>query len=507
MKLLSIRVCLLIITILTYAFVYKQPRWNSKFVTLNTDGSLIYPPDDKGDIIPDFSRVGYHHGNKEIPQLKIVKTIYPVKDDAGKMLQKAIDEVSALKPDKNGFRGAILVKKGIYKIADSLLIHTNGVVIKGEGNTKEGTCFIATGKKIRSLINIQGQGKITEIKNTRTKITDNYTPVGSYTFNVESANKYKIGDRIILFRPGTKEWIHDLKMDSIVERKGTKQWTAEEYNLSYERNITAINGNKITIDNPFVMVFEKQYGGGEIFKYDYNGRIKEAGIENIYFESEYNSDIDEEHARNAIKFDHIENGWASNVTSNFFSSSCVTLYPGAKNITVKDAKCFDAKSIITGGRRYSFNNEGQQNLFMNLETTEGRHDFVTGAKTCGPNVFYNCKARQTHSDIGPHHRWASGTLYDNIDTDGQINIQDRGFLGSGHGWAGVTQVLWNCKAKTVVVQSPWISGKNYAIGIHAKKGKSQVNNRPEAEWEGFNQPGLIPGSLYKVQLKARYNKN
>ena len=70
---------------------------------------------------------------------------------------------------------------------------------------------------------------------------------------------------------------------------------------------------------------------------------------------------------------------------------------------------------------------------MNCQSTEGRHDYVTGARVCGPNVFYNCTAFQTYADIGPHHRWAVGTLYDNIITDGEINVQDRGQMGSGHG--------------------------------------------------------------------------
>jgi hypothetical protein len=33
-----------------------------------------------------------------------------------------------------------------------------------------------------------------------------------------------------------------------------------------------------------------------------------------------------------------------------------------------------------------------------------------------------------------------------IDTDGQINIRDRGNRGSDHGWTRVTHMLWNCKS-------------------------------------------------------------
>jgi hypothetical protein len=192
-----------------------------------------------------------------------------------------------------------------------------------------------------------------------------------------------------------------------------------------------------------------------------------------------------------------------NVTAKYFAYACVHLNEWAKNISVLDCNCFEHKSVITGGRRYSFCNEGQQNLFINCAATDGRHDFVTQARTCGPNVFYNCNAKRTHADIGPHHRWSTGTLYDNIVTDGEINIQDRGNYGSGHGWVGVTQVLWNCTAKTATVQSPWVNGKNYCIGLKGGKAAGRFKDRPDGEWEGQNKEGLQPQSLYLAQLKAR----
>jgi hypothetical protein len=170
---------------------------------------------------------------------------------------------------------------------------------------------------------------------------------------------------------------------------------------------------------------------------------------------------------------------------------------------VLNRNCFDHKSIITGGRRYSFNNNGQLNLFINCHASDGRHDFVTGARVCGPNVFYDCTAKTTHADIGPHHRWTMGTLYDNIVTDGEINVQDRGNWGSGHGWAGVTQVIWNCTVKRAAIQNPWVSGVNYCIGLKGGKYEGRLKGRPDADWEGQNQEGLQPGSLYMAQVKTR----
>jgi len=480
------------------AFCFIE-KWQSKFVSINTDGSLSYIPDEKGDIIPDFSRVGYYHGDKEIPAIAVVKRVAP-SPDAEKQIQNAIDELSKQPLDKNGFRGAVLLKKGIYTINGKINIEVSGIVLRGEGND---TKLIAAGTINRPLIDVSGKGKVQEVPNTRTKITDSYVPVGTKSFNVASSNGYKVGDRIIVYRPGTDQWIKDLKMDQIVARSGTKQWRPNEYNLQYERVITKIEGNKIFIDNPIVMAVEAKYGGGEIFKYSFDGRINNVGIENLSCESEFTSDTAENHSWDAVSFDKIENGWVKNVSAKYFAYACVHLNEWAKNISVLDCNCSEHKSVITGGRRYSFCNEGQQNLFMNCHAADGRHDYVTQARTCGPNVFYNCTAIRTHADIGPHHRWSSGTLYDNIVTDGEINIQDRGNYGSGHGWVGVTQILWNCTAKSATVQSPWVNGKNYCIGLKGQKSLGRFKDRPDGEWEGQNKEGLQPQSLYVAQLKER----
>lgn len=484
----------------------NTPAWQSSFVQANKDGLLRYVPDAKGNILPDFSRVGYEEGDKKIPDVPVVKTVSPTGSDNDEAtIQAAIDEVSEMPLKKNGFRGAVLLKKGVYKIPGSIRIETSGIVLRGEGDDIKGTRLVATAKKQIALINVSGSGTITEIKNTRVDITDEYVPVGSVSFAVSSKAAFAKGDKIIVFRPGTKQWIKDLKMDQIETHPGTKQWQPKEYDLRFERIVTGTDGNKIFIDNPVVMAMETKYGGGEIYKYSFEGRISHVGIENLYCESEFETDTSENHAWDAIAFNKIEQGWVKQVTAKYFGYSCVNLGSYAKHISVLNSNCFDSKSLITGGRRYSFCNNGQLNLFMNCHTTEGRHDFVTGARVCGPNVFYNCTAQKTHADIGPHHRWASGTLYDNIQTDGDINVQDRGNWGSGHGWAGVTQVVWNCTVRKAAVQNPWVSGKNYCIGLIGEKYEGRFKGRTDAEWEGLNKEGLEPASLYKAQLKARSN--
>ncbi len=383
---------------------------SSKFVKQNTDGGLSYVPDEKGNTIPDFSRVGFYGGDKTIPDIPVVKTIAPSGSDDQQLIQQAIDEVSKRPLDAAGFRGAVLLKKGVYKIASTIRIEASGVVLRGEGNTEQGTKIILTATEQIPLLRASGAGNPREIPGTRATLTDAYVPAGAHAFTVSNASLYAVGDKIILYRPATDEWIKDLWMDRIEGRNGTKQWQANEYNFSFERVITKIEGNKVYVDNPVVMPMEPRYGAASIFKYDFTKRINHVGVEQIFFQSDYASDTAENHGWDAIQYDRMENSWVRNVTSRFFGYSCVNLGGYAKNISVLNSNCFDAKSVITGGRRYSFNNNGQLNLFMDCHSTEGRHDYVTGARVCGPNVFYNCTAQKTHADIGPHHPLAMGNL-------------------------------------------------------------------------------------------------
>lgn len=493
-------ICLALVPVLP---VWTQSPAEQPFVRIKKNGLLQYMPDEKGNTIPDFSKVGCYRNSKPLPDVPVKKIIEATGDNSRELLQSAIDELAALPVNADGFRGAILLKKGIYKIPGTIKIGVSGIVLKGEG---EATKIIATGKGQRTLISVNGSGELREIKGTRQKITNRYVPLGAISFNVPDAEKFQAGDSIVVFRPGTQQWISALAMDRIDKRdSNTKQWTPAEYDIHFERVITKISGNTIFIDNPIVMSLEEQYGGGEIYKCSFEGRVSHIGIENLLCESEYLTNTDEDHGWDAIKINRAQNCWVKNVTAVYFGYSCVNLGTESRNITVLDCKSLDAKSKIEGGRRYSFNNDGQLNLFMNCFASEGRHDYVTGAKVRGPNVFYNCRAEKTHADTGPHHRWAMGTLYDNISSDGEINAQDRGNWGTGHGWSGVNQVFWNCTASKAAIQDPWVSGNNYVIGMKAIPYTGRLKGRPPTIW--FSAGKTTPVSLYRSQLQQQQKNN
>ena len=469
----------------------QEQSWSPEHVFYGPGGSLSYTPDEKGNIIPDFSHVGYMYGDEAIPDVPVLTEISPVDGDDGASIQAAIDMVEALTPDENGFRGAVLLKKGTYEVAGQLTIQASGVVLRGEGQGEDGTVIIADGTGTRDLIVIDNGSGLSIDNSSMALITEAYVPVGRKFVVVNDASDYETGDHIALYRPGTQNWISDIKMDQITAGDGIVQWDPSSYSFYFERLVTGISGDTLFFRNPVVMAMEEQYGGGKVYKVSFN-RLEKVGVEDLCLKSAYASDTDEAHSWKAVAFKSVENGWARRVTSWYFAYACVSLERNSRLISVLDCHCREPRSLITGSRRYSFNLVGSLCLFKGCSTSEGRHDYVSASRVCGPNVFTQCSASNTHSDIGPHHRWAMGTLFDVIESDGAINVQDRDNMGSGHGWAGANQVFWNCRGSSSVCQSPWTSALNYNFGFMGYKESGARAGRPDGVWVGHRVPGIFP---------------
>lgn len=470
----------------------------------------------KGDVIPDFSRVGYRWGDKPIPTRSVVKTIEApaAGADAKALIQNAIDEVAA-RPQAE--RGAILLKKGLYNISDKITIAASGIVLRGEGNDDNpatstvlvATKTLAANESTKYSLIVIGSSQ-SRVVTTQINIKDNYVPVGQFWVTVNNASDYKVGDNVTLYRPATPNWIADIKMDKI-SGAGSTQWEAKGYNFHAERVITKIEGDKIWFENPVVMALDKSYGGGGVCKYNYkDNRPSEIGIENLFIKSVYdqtkksgNDFIDENHTWTAIDFKTSEHCWVRNVAGKHFAYALVSVGSAAKNITVTDCRHSEPVSVVTGSRRYIFSNDGQLSLFIRCNSQGGRHSYVASPRNSGPNVFVYCTETDGRSDCGPHHRWNMATLYDNLKTNKDFNIQDRDDMGSGHGWAGVNNVIWNSTVGgRICVQSPWASGRNFAIGVTGSKYAGYRPDRPNGYWSNQNQI-VSPTSLYDAQLELR----
>jgi hypothetical protein len=510
-----------------------------------TNGRLVYVADSLGNTIPDFSNAGYKGGGVPIPYVAIKETVWPVLGDNSSNIQAAIDCVSALPPDGSGFRGAVLLKMGIYELEKPLYIKASGVVLRGEGMSDIGTILVGKLQKIpeesqglpmerqrqsfrRSpLINIGGESGCTPQEETNQTITDKYVPVGACSFTVVSARGFKPGDKVLVRRTGNQEWIRELGQDS--ESAGRYAW--RPFTISYDRVIVKIEGNRITVDAPVFCAIDSRWGGGDIVKYSDQGRIEQVGIENLRGISEYDPVVrmtsygnmdrgnwddpdrqhyegeeyyaDENHYFNFINMTNTVNGWVRNISALHFASSVVNVANGTKWITVQDCESREPVSIRAGARRFTYMLSGQLSLVQRCFSQKGRHSFVMGGSGSGSsgNVFLDCIAVNPYSTSEPHANWINGGLYDNI----KAPLSARYWKDIGMGWAGANIVFWNCEGDYLIQSPP--TAKNYSfghIGINAVIFNTffQDLTKPGGHVESMDRH-VTPGSLYLTQLKER----
>ena len=476
----------------------------SSLVFPGRDGRLLYRPDALGNRIPDFSTVGYRSGHEPIPNVAELLgpfrsvPVTPGDGDDGNRIQEAIDIVSRLPVDATGFRGVVQLESGEFQIDGQLHLNRSGVVLRGRGdgtNPSSDTILRATGPDQRDLVVVGvTNGSSSSFRNTTHRLIDKYVPVGATSFRVDSTENWTVGDLIQIHRPSTSEWIRDLGMDQIPPRadgRSITQWTAGSRDQNYERVITRIIGNQVYIDAPLVNSVEQKYGGARATRIG-SRRIENVGVENLTGISDFASDTDEDHAWTFIKFERAENAWARNVLAKHFGYAAVHVGRNASQVTVERAVNLDPKSRITGARRYAFNAEGQRILMKNLVSDQGRHDFVNNSPSRGPNVFLHGQATNVHSEAGPHQRWSTGTLFDNIRLDGDnLAAWNRGNFGSGHGWSGANMVFWNSEADAFRVQNP-PTAQNWVVG-----GIGRVEN-PRDFLD--SQPGIYDSLGHRVSL-------
>ncbi|MCU0794918.1 MAG: autotransporter-associated beta strand repeat-containing protein [Akkermansiaceae bacterium] len=492
---------------------------NNSWVYPSSTGNLIHRLDERGQSIADFSNCGYRSGNVPLPdvQREIAPsrwvTVSPGSGDDTALIQNAINTVKAMTPDANGWRGVVYLNAGEYQLANTVTIDAGGIVLKGAGDSPTtGTRLRATATRQYALINVTGSGSHATVANTTRNLIQKTVPAGARTFEVDSAAGYAVGHTVRIQRPSTAEWIADIDMDQLGPQSGGSSddvpWTAGSKDLFFDRVVTNVDGNWITVDAPLPQTFESQYGGGKIWRYTWSGRIQQAGVEGLYGVSDYTSSTDENHGWTFIRFSAVQHGWVRDITAQYFGHNAVLLTGASKWITVADSQCLDPISQITGGRRYAFSNEGAElTLFINCYSRKGRHDFVFGSTIEGPNAYVQCKADTAYSDTGPHHRWAVGGLFDNITVNGNaINVQNRGNLGTGHGWAGAYMAVWNSTAGSFRVRNP-PTARNWLIGSIGPVYASQVpvGADPAGTYESSGTSGanVFPRSLYFAQLQQR----
>jgi hypothetical protein len=483
--------------LLPLAFGQKKPEKPSP-VALMEDGRLAYAPDLLGNRIVDFSYAGYMAGAQAIPDVPVRVTVPAREGDATERIQAAIDYVGSLPLDANGLRGAVLLGAGVHKVLSGVFMKKSGVVLRGMGAGEGGTVLLGEGRTRETVVRVFGENDL-KLK-SKMRVTDAYVPANGMRFDIENAASLKVSDRIRVVRPSTAEWIKSLGMEGFGGETGWLGWKPGQRDITWDRTVTAISGNSITIDAPITTALDGKFGGGFVVPYQWAGRISRAGIENLRIESTFDQQNmkDENHRWMGVTFENIENAWVRQVTFRHLAGSAVAVYESASKITVEDCKSLAPVSEIAGQRRNTFFTQGGQTLFQRCYAENGLHDFATGYVAPGPNAFVQCESRLPNGFSGAIDSWASGVLFDIVNVDGNaLSFKNRGQDGQGAGWTAANSVFWQCSASRIENFAP-PGTQNFAFGTWAAFAG-------DGFWENVNEH-IQPRSLYYAQLAERLGK-
>jgi len=491
------------------------------------DGRLFYSEDSMHNRIPDFSTAGYEEGDAPIPDVPVkVRVDAPSGAGAGQdatgLIQSAIEGMSKLPVDARGIRGAVLLGPGTFHIAGTVNLDVSGVVLRGSGTGADGTNLVAEGLP-RAILRVGGTGAWKEVRSRR-PIVDEYVPVGTQTVTVDAPDGFfAVGDRVIVQWNMTQDFIHNLGMDRIPPRRdggNILQWQTDMA-LRFDRRVVAMEktdkGYVLKLDAPLTQPMRKEEGA-TVWKYEFPERVTHVGVENLRSDGaafrkgpDYNTPGAVPSTKGSFfdslfsEFESVEDAWMRNVRVENYDN-VVYVHQHGRAITVEDVEGDHIDTPIKEGSAapFAFNVDGQQVLMQRCNVT-GRlnHVWTTQARVAGPNVFRDSWAKGGELDAGPHHRWATGSLYEQLTYKGRFESFNRGNMGTGHGWAGAYTVLYNSTVDEIQVESP-PGAYNWVI-----KSKGRQDHPQNGAMGAFYESGdglELPVSLYEEQLKERLAK-
>jgi len=481
----------------------------SSWVFYGSDNRLHYKNDANGNHIMDFSYAGYGGGGVALPILPVMANVSASGGDDTSQIQSAINKVSALAPDANGFRGAVLLAAGNYNISSTITINTSGVVLRGSGSGTSGTVITMTGTTPFQAISVAGSGSLQTVGSS-SDITDTYVPSGAMSFHVNSTAGFSVGESVVVQRPVTQAWVDSMGMCCLTTSTGAPEtWIAVGTVIRTDRAIAAINGNQITLDAPLTDNFDSSLLTGSLVGYTFPGRISNVGVEHLrVIAPALDAPLGSPQFQGIIMHTVID-GWAQDLVFQDTQNTVVT-NSDTKHIT------FDHIAVThtvahTGTMMEDYSLAGTE-IFTNESSTDGQGEwsFTTQGDESQLTALLNFSSTQP-SGIAPHQRWSTGLLADSCSlpnapsgTQG-IAYSDRGNHGSGQGWDMGWGVAWNIDTPYLLVQQP-PGGANWCIGCIGQETSAVESGTNKSVPNGYYDSlgtHVTPSSLYLAQMLDR----
>ena len=192
----------------------------------------------------------------------------------------------------------------------------------------------------------------------------------------------------------------------------TPQSPWRPFNIDWDRVVTEVQGNTMTIDAPITCAIEKRWGGGEMMKYEDPGRIENVAsrtcaacrnsirpcargntatwIAQTTSAEEYYAD--ENHYANFIIFDNLKHGWVRHATALHFVYSMVGTQRGAMDHGA-GLRLARADLAAHGRAAVHLCAAGQLTLVQRCHSDKGRHSFMTGQPSRAGTSFSTARPR------------------------------------------------------------------------------------------------------------------
>ncbi|KAF9187864.1 hypothetical protein BGZ50_001720 [Haplosporangium sp. Z 11] len=507
----------------------------------------------QGDRIIDFSMVGWNEGNTGLPdpkqQVPVIEQLFPRPEadsdadqgDDTNRIQRALNRVAENTRDTVGSTtvvptGALVLARGVYRISRPLKIRDSGILFRGDptGGSRIVCQWEPTGP--RYAIEIEGQADRI-LEETRIPIVTDYTPVGSFYLTLDPTYfhgaRLKVGDQVIVSRIGNERWVQDIGMDDFnSDKEGVKPW--KKMRARMYRTIRALNPKTgiVQLDAPLPISIQRDYGGGWITKYE-DRKIRALGIQFLDMVFPQNIGrtteemLDEEgrgskdyrfsfeiFANYALRIDRACHVYFSHITSAYFHNF-ISIGTDAHHMTLESVVHSYPDEMLSG--QSAFQLSGQLILIKNSLSQGSFHPFVDISHVMGPNVVHRAQVTNVGrayqampldfapGDVGPHMKYCTGILFDQIVTDGSIQIVNRGDMGTGQGYSGANSVVWNSRAREGILTHRPRGSQNFVIGSEDFEARDRQLWDSHG-WKEHLGSEVLPGSLYIRQLHDRLDR-
>jgi hypothetical protein len=446
--------------------------------------------EDRTPVLPDFSYAGYHHGEKEIPNVNYkvfdVTDFGAIPDDRisdKKAIQKAIQ---AAEDNGSGIvffpRGRFLINENSDDAEEPIIIQSSKVVLRGSGSDRNGTIL-----RMNENMNAEDANKLWstpyfiqfcgDSDNRFLTTINGASPRESFIIHVNDSSRIRVGEWVLLERNTSDD--HAIR-EAIEPYAPDPTWNLTSSGLIVKEHhlVIGVDGNEITLKESLHSEIQND-GSWSVFTFN---PIQEVGFEQIRFEGRWKQKF--QHHRSAVD----DGGWSAiemDCVANAFIRNCV-IDDVNRAISIKRSSNVTVHSIElsgNGGHNALTFNQTSNGLAAYIDDKAGHWHAIGVAGAGSSNVIWKCESVNTNS-FEAHGAQARCTLFDSY---------EGGFFSGRFGGAPENLpnhmkdlVLWNFKntgpklndwnmmVKINGVQSGLIMP--YIVGLHGNIHKIQEDS-------------------------------